>query len=150
MRKSVLFVEDNPLLLQMDAAALESDSNRWEVLTAKDGGEALSLLGSKPFDIVVSDLHMPGIDGIQLMTAVHQRYPWTSRIMLSGIQDQEQIARSLNSTHQFLSKPVKGRVLKATLERVDGLDAYLQEPELQALLGHMQTLRVSPRFMLAS
>lgn len=110
MRKSVLFVEDNPLLLQMYAAALESDSYRWEVVTAGDGGEALSLLRNKPFDIVVSDLHMPGIDGIQLMTEVHQRYPRTSRIILSGVQDQEQIARSLNSTHQFLSKPVKGSV----------------------------------------
>jgi HD-like signal output (HDOD) protein len=84
------------------------------------------------------------MDGIQLMTQVCQRHPHISRIIISGLGDQEEIARGLNTTHQFLTKPVKLGELLATLERIGDLDAYLQDEKLRALAGKLDSLPSFP------
>jgi HD-like signal output (HDOD) protein len=99
---------------------------------------------SQPFDVVVSDLRMPGMDGIELMGVVRQLYPRSSRVIVSGLSDQAEIARSLDSTHQFLAKPFNVQTLKATLSRLGSLDAYLKDQQLQALVGQMRVLPSFP------
>jgi HD-like signal output (HDOD) protein len=143
MKKRILFVEDNLLLRQMYLMMMEGEDARWEVRVAADAREALRLMEQAPFEIVVSDLRMPGMNGIELMGVVRQLYPRSSRIIASGLNDQAEIARSLDSTHQFLAKPFEAKTLKATLSRLGRLDAYLKEEKLQALVGQM---RVVPSF----
>lgn len=144
MKKRILFVEDNLLLRQMYSMMMEGEEARWEVRTAADAREALRLLEQKPFAVVISDLRMPGMDGVELMGVVRQLYPRSSRIIASGLSDQAEIARSLNSTHQFLAKPFEAKTLKATLARLSGLDSYLKEEKLQALVGQMRVLPSFP------
>lgn len=144
MKKRLLFVEDNLLLRQMYSMMMEGEEAHWEVRTAADAREALRLMEQKPFEVVISDLRMPGMDGIELMGVVRQLYPRSSRIIASGLSDQSEIARSLNSTHQFLAKPFEAKTLKATLARLGGLDSYLKEEKLQALVGQMRVLPSFP------
>jgi HD-like signal output (HDOD) protein/ActR/RegA family two-component response regulator len=144
MKKRVLFVEDEPLLLQMYASMLDEESDRWEVLTAVNAQHALQVMEAFRFDVIVSDLMMPGMDGAELMNEVKKRYPRASRIMLSVSTDQEKVARCLGATHQFISKPFDVKVLKAALAGICGLDAYLQDPKLQALVGRLGTLPSFP------
>src|SRR6266851_10521366 len=115
MKKRILFVEDNHLLRQMYLMMMEGEADCWESVAAADAREALKYLEQSPFEVVVSDLRMPGMDGIELMGVVRQMYPRLSRIILSGLSDQAEIARSLDSTHQFLAKPFDIKALKATL-----------------------------------
>jgi HD-like signal output (HDOD) protein/ActR/RegA family two-component response regulator len=144
MKKRILFVEDNALLRQMYLMMMEGEGDAWEALSAADAREALKLMEQYPFEVVVSDMRMPGMDGIELMGVVRQLYPRSSRIILSGLSDQAEIARSLDSTHQFLAKPFDVKALKATLSRLGRLDAYLKDPRLQSLVGQMRVLPSFP------
>src|ERR1041385_1018864 len=102
MPKRILFVEDNSLLLEMYAMMLEDERDQWQVTTADHPHEALRILELIEFDVVVSDMRMPGMSGVELIREVKRRHPRTSRIILSSLSDQEEVARSLDSTHQFL------------------------------------------------
>ena len=144
MKKRILFVEDDPVLLQMYAAMLDDARDDWEVATAHDARQALQQLARSPFDVIVSDVFMPGMDGIELINEVKNRYPRTSRILLSVMSDQEKVARCLNATHQFIAKPFDVDAFKATLARIGGLDAYLRNEKLKALIGQLGTLPSFP------
>jgi HD-like signal output (HDOD) protein len=144
MKKRILFVEDNALLREMYLMMMEGETDSWEAVAASDAREALRLMEQSPFEVVVSDMRMPGMDGIELMGVVRQLYPGSSRIILSGLSDQAEIARSLDSTHQFLAKPFDINALKATLLRLGNLDAYLKDKRLQALVGQMRVLPSFP------
>ena len=144
MKKRILFVEDNALLREMYLMMMEGEADFWEAVSAPDAREALRLMEERPFEVVVSDMRMPGMDGIELMGVVRQLYPRSSRIILSGLSDQAEIAHSLDSTHQFLAKPFDVKALKSTLSRLGKLDAYLKDEKLQALVGQMRALPSFP------
>lgn len=144
MKKRILFVEDDPLLLQMYSTMLDDDREHWEVAAAAGARQALELINQAPFDVVVSDLIMPGLDGAQLMSEIRALSPRTSRIILSVLSDQERVADCLGTTHQFVAKPFDVKVLKATLARITGLDAYLNDVKLQQLIGQLGTLPSFP------
>src|ERR1035441_5723575 len=105
-KRRVLFVDDNPILARIYALVLEDPSQCWEGRSVTTGSQALELMALEPFDVVVADLHMPQMNGIELMVKIRSQYPRTSRFILSGIQDQAEIPRCLGDTHQFISKPV--------------------------------------------
>ncbi len=143
--KRILFVEDNALMRDMYKALLAAEGNRWEVTTAESGSEALQLMQQRPFDVVVSDMRMDGMSGTELLNTVLKLYPQTSRMIISGVADQAEAAEALGSTHQFLVKPVDLNTLRAVLGRLAGLDDFLSDEKLKALIGR---LRVLPSFPL--
>ena len=144
MKKRILFVEDELLLRELYTMMLRGERDQWEVATAGDGREALQLMEQSAFDVVVADMNMPGMNGIELLGEVRMRCPRSSRIILSGLDDQQEIARCLGATHQFLAKPFQVNELKATLGRIGGLDTYLNDKKLQALVGQLGTLPSFP------
>jgi HD-like signal output (HDOD) protein len=144
MKKRILFVEENELLLQMYLMMLEDEKSRWEVGTAANATEALKQMEFSPFDVIVSDVRAPGGAGLELFNEARQRFPRTSRIVISGLNDQEEVARSLGSTHQFLPKPFDVKTLKATLHRICGLDSYLKDEKIKGLVGQFNALPSFP------
>lgn len=147
MKRRLLFVEDNPIMLQLYAMMLEGEEN-WEVATADGGEAALQLMATSEFDVIVSDMRMPGMDGLQLITEVRKHYPRTSRIILSGLSDQKEIAQCLEETHQFIAKPFTAKTLKATLARICGLDVYLHDEKLRGVVAQLGTLPSFPSLYL--
>src|SRR5580698_1684803 len=121
--KQVLFVEDNAVLLELYGMLLNSERDQWQSTLAPDGESALKLLGNHTYDVVVSDMQMPGMNGIQLLGEVRKLHPQTSRVIISGLSDQAAAADSLNSTHLFIAKPFDGKTLRSTLGRIGSLDA---------------------------
>src|SRR3954471_3561241 len=117
MMKHVLFVDDESKVLDGLKRSLRPLRNEWNMTFVTSGVEALKTLEQAPFDVVISDMRMPGMDGAQLLKEVHQRYPQTVRIVLSGQSDQESIYRSIGSTHLYLAKPCETEQLKATVMR---------------------------------
>ena len=141
-------MDDDPVLGRVYASVLQSESHRWEVRSAASGRQALDLMAQMPFDVVVTDLRMPQMSGIELMAKVREQYPRTSRIILSGVRDQEQIARALGDTHQFIPKPVKLETLRESLARICSLDSLLMDEKLRALVGHFGPLPSFPALYL--
>lgn len=142
--KRILIVDDTPYLLEAHACMIQGDEDCWEVKTANGGQEALELMEEAPFDVVVSDLEMPEMDGIELIGEVKARYPHTARVILSGVNDQERVVNALRDTHQFLSKPIDAKTLKAVLTRICALDTYLKNESLQTLVARLGELPSFP------
>ena len=142
--KRILFVDDDPALARVYALVLQNEKDRWEVRSTTSAKQALEMMKASPFDVVVSDLRMPEMDGAQLVVEIRKQYPRTSRVILSGIRDQEEVARCLGATHQFIPKPVNLETLRDTLTRICGLDQFLTDEKLRALVGQFETLPSFP------
>jgi CheY-like chemotaxis protein len=103
----VLFVDDSMAFLEMvtDLFGARQDKT-WEIHTASSPDKALAILQQKLIDLVVLDIGMPLLDGIQLLGLIHQRYPNIKKVVLTGESDDRHRAACLtNGAELFLSKP---------------------------------------------
>lgn len=142
--KSILFVDDEPNVLQGLRRMLRPMHDVWDVDTAESGQEALHKLQDHHFDIIVTDMRMPGMDGSQLLQEVMVRHPHMVRIVLSGQSDQESVMRALGHTHQYLAKPCDTATLKATVERACTLHQLLANDALRRIISQMKALPSLP------
>lgn len=120
-RARILFVDDERAILDWLAAAA---GDNYEVTTAAGGEAGLEALrAGEPFAVVVSDLRMPGMSGIEFLAAARQAAPDTVRILLTGFADLENVVAAVNdgSIFRFLAKPVNlaqlGQALQAGVEQ---------------------------------
>lgn len=143
-KKRVLFVDDEPKVLDGLRRMLRKLRDEWEMEFALSGREALEAMARQPFDVVVSDMRMPEMDGAALLSTVKERYPGTVRLILSGHSDKEMILRSVGPTHQFLAKPCDADTLKDTVIRAYALRALLSSNELEAIVAGIDTLPSPP------
>jgi HD-like signal output (HDOD) protein/CheY-like chemotaxis protein len=143
-KKRLLFVDDEPRVLDGIRRMLHSTRNEWDISFAGSGQEALDAAAAEPFDVIVSDMRMPGMDGSALLNEVRKRYPQTARIALSGQTKKEDILRAVGPVHQFLSKPCDAETLTATISQALALRDLLGDDRLRALLSQMNSLPVLP------
>jgi HD-like signal output (HDOD) protein len=143
-KKRVLFVDDEPKVLEGLQRMLRKLRGEWEMEFAENGREALEKMARQPFDVVVSDMRMPEMDGAQLLNAVKERYPGTVRLILSGHSDKEMILRSVGPTHQFLAKPCNADTLKETVIRAYALRELLASSELNTIVTGIDALPSLP------
>jgi HD-like signal output (HDOD) protein len=140
----VLFVDDDPSVLGGLRRMLRAHRDRFEVSTASSGHEALFMMDDECFDVIVTDMRMPVMDGAQLLEIVRTRHPDTVRIVLSGQLDDQTAVRLAVLAHQFLSKPCEFDALVDAIDRSCGIRSRLIDPELRAALGRLDGLP-SPR-----
>lgn len=117
MTPRILFVDDEPMVLRGLQRSLHGQRGEWDMVFVESGAAALEALARDPFDAVVSDMRMPGMNGAELLNEVQQRHPALVRLVLSGHADKELILQCARSAHQFLSKPCDPELLKAALHR---------------------------------
>jgi len=140
VKHSVLFVDDEPAILSGLKNLFRRDRDRWDIVVAQSGEQALQELEKRPFTVVVSDMRMPGVDGATLLTAIKERSPSTVRIMLSGQADRDSIVRALPALHQLLSKPCEADVLRGVLERSMHLETLPINDEIRGQIGRLATV----------
>ncbi|WP_368564265.1 response regulator [Pseudoxanthomonas sp. UTMC 1351] len=113
----ILCVDDEPNLL----AALERNLfDQFDVTTANGGEAGLAAMAEgAPFDVIVSDMRMPGMDGAAFLALARERAPDTVRILLTGQADAESAIAAINqgAIFRFLSKPCPTEELVATLQQ---------------------------------
>ena len=141
----VLFVDDDPNVLAALRRMLHSFRERWRPAFANGGAEALAALEREPFDVVVSDVRMPGMTGFELLEHVRERFPGVVRIALTGQSGREQVLPTVRPTQQFLAKPCDAETLRAVVERAVRLKRQLGAPGLQEIVGSVETLPTLPR-----
>ncbi len=142
--RRILFVDDEPPVLNLLQTLFRHVNPEWESAFTDRGPKALALMAHKPFDVVVSDMRMPEMNGAELLEQVRDRFPRTARIVLSGYADQQMSVRSLAAAHQYLSKPFTLTTLQGALNRVFGLDQLVADPDVQAALGTLHYLPTPP------
>ena len=142
--KRILFVDDEPALLDGLRGRLRALRSRWEMVFVESGSRAITEIEHRPFDVVVSDMRMPAIDGAQLLATIAERWPATIRIVLSGHVQEDQSTRVLTSAHQFLSKPCTAQQLETVIDRCMSLHQMLADPKLRDVVGRVKKLPTIP------
>ncbi len=118
-KQSVLIVEDNALNRELTNAVLKTAG--YDVMLARDGAEALMLLGRQQVDLLLLDIDLPFIDGHSLLAALKDKGIDTPAIFLSGIAGEEAEVRAFEiGAADFIRKPVKNNILLARIQRVLG------------------------------
>ena len=144
MKRRILFVDDEPNVLQGLKRMLRGMRNEWEMSFAESGPEALETMTKEHFDVVVSDMRMPGMDGAQLLSEVKKRHPHVVRIVLSGQSDKEMVLKSVRPAHQYLSKPCDADTLKSSVSRACALRDILSDNSLKQIISQVDALPSMP------
>lgn len=110
MRRSVLFVDDEPRILDGLRRSLRDLRHDWDLRFAAGGEAAVEAL-DPTLTVVVSDMRMPGLDGVDVLTAARGRAPGAARMILSGNSDRGTALRAVGLAHRFLAKPCEAAVL---------------------------------------
>ncbi|MDD1017133.1 HD domain-containing phosphohydrolase [Pseudomonas rubra] len=113
----VLLVDDEVSILNSLRRLLHSQP--YEVVLAESAAQALEVLEQRPVSLVISDARMPNMDGATLLALVHQRFPATLRILLTGYADMDTVAKAINDgqIHRYISKPWNDEELLVTLRQ---------------------------------
>lgn len=113
----LLFVDDDPNVLAGLRRMLRPWRSEWEAEFANNGYETLERMDQAGFDVLITDMRMPGMDGANLLQEVSLRYPHVARFVLSGQSDRATILRAVGAAHQFISKPCDADYLRRVVNR---------------------------------
>ncbi len=151
-RESILVVDDEESIRALLAGYLAQRGYR--TVAAKDGQEALRLLESSAFDLVLSDIRMPGPDGIEVLAEIARRHPQTGVVMLTGREDLRMAVGAMKTgALDYITKPFRldevetsvrkaldrHKEIAASAEHMKRLEAVVREQsfELRRMLGHL-------------
>jgi HD-like signal output (HDOD) protein/ActR/RegA family two-component response regulator len=142
--KRILFVDDEPKVLEGLQRMLYPLRREWRMEFVGSGNEALKRLGESEFDVLVTDVRMPEMSGIELLAEVVERHPQIIRMVLSGTVDQDLTLRSAALAHQYLVKPCDAKALREKVERAFSLRVMLDDPGLKQVISRLHSIPSIP------
>ncbi len=143
MRK-ILFVDNDKNAIDKLEKQLYSMRVVWDMVFVSSGKEALKLMESASYDVVVSDMHMAEMDGVEFFDIVMEMYPGTVRIMHSENSNSEMAKDSARCTHQFLLKPCAPETMKYAIERTCKLQNLIKSKQLKKMITGINNLPSLP------
>ena len=115
--RRILVVDDDQPIRDAIAGAVAGDGV--DVRTARDATEALARIAERPPDLMLSDVRMPGLSGVELLKLLRQRAPGTDVILMTAYDDMITVVAAMREgALDFLVKPLDLFALRATLDRV--------------------------------
>jgi len=116
-KRSMLLVDDEPRIITVIERVLRVDGYR--IFTATRADEGFEILATNQIGVVLSDLRMPGMDGIEFLSRVSRLHPETVRIAMSGYADMDMVTGSINhgAIYKFLTKPFENEVLRQNIAK---------------------------------
>lgn len=112
----ILMVDDEELILAGLRRGLRNYRNYCDFHFAQSGDEALSILSNVKFDVIISDMQMPKMDGAELLHKVRKLYPEMIRMILSGETSESHIMRCVMLAHQYLAKPCSPDIIYKSID----------------------------------
>lgn len=143
--KRIMFVDDDANVLAGLRNSLRGRRAEWTCVFALGPEAALKELEGDPFDVVVSDMRMPKIDGAAVLAATKRMQPRAVRMILSGQTELDAVMKSVFVAHVFLAKPCDPVSLQKTVERSCNLMNLLAREDLKAALGAVEMLPSAPQ-----
>ena len=114
----LLYVDDEAAYRNIFCREMGEDQ-RFSIETAADGPTALRMLETKRADIVLTDLSMPGMDGIALLQEIHRRYPDIFVLILTGVNSAHEAVRAMKAgAYDYILKPFDITTLQMQLEKI--------------------------------
>ena len=141
----VLVVDDEQAVLEGLEHQLRPMRAQWRMRFALGGQAALDALAGQPFDVVISDMRMPAVDGLTVLERARALHPDAVRLILSGEVGTGSLDRLLTTAHQVLTKPCPPQRLRATIERTLAVRQAVSDPAVRALVSAVGELPPAPR-----
>jgi HD-like signal output (HDOD) protein len=143
--RRLLFVDDEQMVLDGLRSMLRPKAREWEMTFLPGGQEAIEEIDRREFDVVVSDMRMPRVDGAAVLKHVQSQQPNAVRIVLSGHTETDMALRSIPVAHQFLNKPCDAATIVSIIDRACQLQELLTDPALRSAIGAIGRLPSVPR-----
>jgi putative nucleotidyltransferase with HDIG domain len=144
-RKRILFVDDDQSLLDGLRDALRRYRHEWRMSFVESGEDALAALEEQSYDVVISDLRMPRMDGARLLELIRDQWPDAVRIVLSGHAEMKMVARAAAVAHRLIAKPCDIEDLAKVIEGSYALKQMAGRVELGRLAMGASALPSLPR-----
>src|SRR5579863_1088625 len=139
--KRILIVDDDPDVHQLLAAALAADDRQIE--SAYDGPEAIERLLAAPYDLVLTDVNMPQLDGLALLERIHQMRPDTKVVVMTVASTPESIVYALRErAFSYFSKPFTIQAVSEMVARALAGTTSEDDIEVISALPHWLALRL--------
>lgn len=134
----ILLVDDEPEVTNALSRVLRKE---YKISTCNQPHDVMALLKEQRFNLILSDIRMPNMDGIELLTQIKERYPTIERVLLSGYADMEQSQQAIkdNVARIIMTKPWDNFELKSILKII--LDAHALNEENAQLKREMALLK---------
>src|SRR5256712_12683091 len=114
----VLIVDDDPALLQALPEALRIRMTGLAVDTAQSGAAALEQIAARDYDAIVTDIKIPGMDGLELLAEIRTHCPDTPTLMITGYGEHDLVVHALRAgAYDFIQKPIDRDYFVASLRR---------------------------------
>ncbi|KJR97883.1 MAG: Fis family transcriptional regulator [Desulfobulbaceae bacterium BRH_c16a] len=125
---SVLVVDDERSMRDFLKILLEKEGHK--VATADNGGKALEILGNQSVDVVVSDIRMPGITGIELLESIKEDFPELPVIMITAFASPDDAVLAMkNGAFDYISKPFNVDEIKSVIESATSKNLQIGKPQ---------------------
>ena len=149
MLDRILVVDDDPLVLDVVGATLEREN--FHVSKVRDGASAIDLLRREPHELVLCDMRMPGVDGMELLVQVRRQHPGTDVVIMTGYASREGALDALaRGAADYLVKPLSPKDVVQTCRGILGrrrLESELRsvKSQLRSRFDHHNIVALSPR-----
>jgi HD-like signal output (HDOD) protein/CheY-like chemotaxis protein len=144
VKPRIIFVDDEPNVLNGLRRMLRHRRDVWDMTFFDDARRALASCVGDPATVVVTDMRMPGMDGLALIDGLQAQCPETIRFVLSGYSAEEAGLRAAGIAHRFLSKPTDGTTLVAAIDQALSLRQRLGGDDIVQLVGRMAVIPALP------
>ncbi|MCK4657410.1 MAG: response regulator, partial [candidate division Zixibacteria bacterium] len=144
-RMRILFADDHPMNVADLRRLAKGLGQEWESEIAEGGTQALAALEKECFDVVVSELAMSDMNGVQLLKKVKELCPGSVRMVLSEQADRELVLQVSKYAHQILAKPIEPIAFRKIVENSLGLRKILDNQEMHERLASVESLPSPPR-----
>jgi HD-like signal output (HDOD) protein/CheY-like chemotaxis protein len=145
VKTRILFVDDEPNVLSALRRMFHDMREEWDMAFASDGRTGLGLIAEQPFDVLVADMRMPGMDGATFLREAQAQNPGAIRIVLSGHSDRDMIMQTVRPAHQFLPKPCQPNELKTVIARSLALREVFLDDRVKNVVAQLDRLPTVPR-----
>jgi putative nucleotidyltransferase with HDIG domain len=143
-KKTILFVDDENHILKGLRRILYPLHDKWDMCFVASGAEALLTMQQKKIAVLVTDMRMPSMTGVQLLQIVQKEHPEITRVMLTGQPDIETYRDAITLSHYFLWKPTKYEDFEILFNRIKEMETALTNDNLVRLIGGITSLPSLP------
>jgi CheY-like chemotaxis protein len=127
----ILLLDDDEQMLELYQALIEQIPSHPDVQACNSGARAIAMLESEPFNLLITDLRMPKMDGLQVLAIVRRKFPQLRIVVLTGVLDEEYRSRAYaQGVEMFWQKPASAEDIQLFQDCIESmLDRPTQEPE---------------------
>lgn len=144
-KKRILFVDDDRYVLDGLRRMLYVRRHEWKMEFVTGPADAFKVMRSTHYDMVISDLKMPDMDGVEFLEKVREKYPDMIRFMLSGYADQPLCSRAARCVHQLIPKPCDAERLAHLISGAIALHERIKSNKTAKVISDVRSLPVMPK-----